>query len=112
MPKVRRRAGRREPYRHRHLIRSRPNRVTFLLNTQADISPERRQPQSDDRPTHVAHFTAAFYTLAQELALPAQSLGFPNPLMCPISLTVHSGFSIAPRASVEHLDPYLHCSGI
>ena len=58
--------------------------MTFLLNTQADISPERRQPQSDDRPTHVAHFTAAFYTLVQELALPAQSLGFPNPLMCPI----------------------------
>ena len=84
MPKVRRRAGRRQPYRHRYLIRSRPNRVTFLLNTQADISPERRQPQSDDRPAHVAHFTAAFYTLVQELALPAQSLGFPNPLMCPI----------------------------
>ena len=30
----------------------------------------------------------------------------------PFSLTVYSGFSIAPRASVEHLDPYLHCSGI
>ena len=35
-----------------------------MLNTQADISPERRQPQSDDRPAHVAHFTAAFYTLS------------------------------------------------
>ena len=28
------------------------------------------------------------------------------------SLTVCSGFSISPRASVKHLDPYLHCSGI
>ena len=33
-----------------------------MLNTQADISPERRQPQADDRAAHVAHFTAAVYT--------------------------------------------------
>ena len=39
--------------------------------------------------------------------------GFSQHLYCaPFSLTVYSGFSIAPRASVEHLDPHLHCSGI
>ena len=36
----------------------------------------------------------------------------PQCVRVPFSLTVYSGFSIAPRASVEHLDPYLHCSGI
>ena len=35
-----------------------------------------------------------------------------HPYCAPFSLTVYSGFSIYPRASVEHLDPYLHCSGI
>ena len=58
MRKVRRRAGR----RHRHLIRSPNRQVTFLLNVWADIIPERRQPQADDRPAPVAHFTDALYT--------------------------------------------------
>ena len=39
----------------------------------------RHKQKSGYTRAHVAHFTAAFYTLVQELALPAQSLGFPNP---------------------------------
>ena len=62
---------RRRPPKHRvrrqrmpraGLIRSLNRQVTFLLNASADISPELRQPQPDDRAAHVVHFTAAVYT--------------------------------------------------
>ena len=46
----------------RHRIPWQRNGVTFSLNTYPDISPDLRQPQPDDRATHVVHFTAAVYT--------------------------------------------------
>ena len=49
-PTVRRRGGLRELRRHQHLIPSRTRRGTFLLNTQADIYPELRQPNVSDYP--------------------------------------------------------------
>ena len=61
--------------------------AAFTLRTNDLVSPLRSWAASAlltcDWDT-LCSFHEVLYTFVQELALPPQSLGFPNPLMCPI----------------------------
>ena len=83
MPRVLQRDNPGRLPRRQHLIPSRHIRMTFTLNTYADIYPEQRQSQPDDRPAQVAHFTAALYTQWYVLPPHWTIIATPRATWCP-----------------------------